>query len=165
MPHSVEQQRVKVVLGTALFGDSADPQAKINTTEDAKKLLDIYRERGYSEIDTARGYPVGAPGSSERLLGELNDGSWMTLDTKVISWEAGTHKKERIAESVEGSLHALKTQKVCLFRFHFSANVLSDPPLHDKLDSGLRTDWAIRFTSTTSTPQTQPRLLKKYAKQ
>lgn len=115
MPHSEVQPRIKVVLGTALFGDSADPQAKINTTEDAKKLLDIYRTRGYAEIDTARGYPVGAPGSSERLLGELNDGNWMTLDTKVISWEAGTHKKERIAASVEESLKALKTEKVSFF--------------------------------------------------
>ena len=108
-----------MVLGTALFGDAADPQAKINTPEDAKKLLDIYRARGYTEIDTARGYPVGAPGSSERLLGGLNDGNWMTLDTKVISWEAGTHKKERIAESVAGSLDALKTQKVRFFCFVF----------------------------------------------
>jgi aflatoxin B1 aldehyde reductase len=117
MPHSVIQPRIKVVLGTALFGDAADPQAKINTPEDAKKLLDIYRARGYTEIDTARGYPVGAPGSSERLLGEVNDGNWMTLDTKVVSWEAGTHKKERIAESVAGSLEALKTQKVRPFHF------------------------------------------------
>jgi aflatoxin B1 aldehyde reductase len=119
MPHSEEPRRIKVVLGTALFGDSADPQAKINTREDAKKLLDIYRARGYTEIDTARGYPVGAPGSSERLLGELNDGSWMILDTKVISWEAGTHKKERIAESVVGSLDALKAQKVRSLRISF----------------------------------------------
>lgn len=70
----------------------------------------------------ARAYPVGAPGSAERLLGELNDGSWMTLDTKVISWAAGTHQKENIAESVAGSLNALKMQKVRSLLFSFLCN-------------------------------------------
>ena len=121
MSHSEIQHKIKVVLGTALFGDTADPQAKINTPEAAKELLDIYRARGYTELDTARGYPVGAPGSSERLLGELNDGSWMTLDTKVISWEAGTHKRERIAESVDASLKALRVQKARFLGFIFLA--------------------------------------------
>jgi aflatoxin B1 aldehyde reductase len=119
MPHSEVQPKIKVVLGTALFGDTADPQAKINTPEDAKKLLDIMRARGYKEVDTARGYPVGAPGSSERLLGQVNEGNWMTLDTKVVSWQPGTHKKENIATSVTGSLEVLNAPKVCLSHFLF----------------------------------------------
>jgi len=112
MPHSLPSPRVKVVLGTALFGDAVDPQAKFNTPEESKKVLDIYRSRGYTEVDTARGYPVGAPGSSERLLGTANDGNWMTLDTKVVSWTPGSHKKEKIIASIQDSLEALKASKV-----------------------------------------------------
>jgi aflatoxin B1 aldehyde reductase len=110
--HSGDSHRVKVVLGTALFGDAADPQAKFNTTEEAKKVLDIFRARGYAEIDTARGYPVGAPGTSEKLLGTVNDGNWMKLDTKVVSWTPGSHLKANIKTSVDNSLEALKTTKV-----------------------------------------------------
>src|SRR4051794_6823290 len=104
MPHSQHSEnspRVNIVLGTALFGDAADPQAKFNTAEDAKKVLDIFRARGYTEIDTARGYPVGAPGTSEKLLGTLNDGNWMKLDTKVVSWTPGPHLKANIQTSVD----------------------------------------------------------------
>lgn len=79
--------QVKIVLGTALFGDISDPQVKFNTPADARIILDIFRARGYTEIDTARGYPVGAPGTSEKLLGTLNQGNWMKLDTKVVSRE------------------------------------------------------------------------------
>lgn len=110
MPHATSN--VKVVLGTALFGDAADPQAKINTPEAATKLLDVFRERGYVELDTARAYPVGAKGSCEKLLGDLDVGKWATVDSKVTSWVPGSHQKEKIAISVEGSLKALKLPKV-----------------------------------------------------
>jgi len=112
MPHSHHSPRVKVVLGTAFFGDAVDPQVKFNTPEESKKVLDIYRSRGYTEVDTARGYPVGAPGSSERLLSTANDGNWMTLDTKVVSWTPGSHEKENIRTSIQDSLEALKASKV-----------------------------------------------------
>lgn len=103
---------VKIVLGTALFGDASDPQTKFRTREDAKKVLDIFRARGYNQIDTARGYPVGAPGTSEKLLGSLNDGDWMRLDSKVVSWTPGSHLNGPIQSSVNDSIEALKTKRV-----------------------------------------------------
>ncbi|KAF4633955.1 hypothetical protein G7Y89_g4159 [Cudoniella acicularis] len=118
LEHSGISPRVKVILGTALFGDITDPQAKFNTVEEAREVLDIYRNRGYTEIDTARAYPVGASGSSEKLLGLLNNGDWMTLDTKVVSWAAGTHEKAKIRSSVENSLDALKTPRVHIEYLH-----------------------------------------------
>ena len=113
MPHST-QPRLGVVLGTALFGDKSDPQAKINTIDGATSLLEAFRSRGYYQLDTARAYPVNARGTSEKLLGSLQVGSWATVDSKVTSHFAGAHQEEKIAISVRDSLEALHIPKVRL---------------------------------------------------
>jgi aflatoxin B1 aldehyde reductase len=112
MLHLEESLKVKIVLGTALFGSAADPQAKFNTPAAAKIVLDIYRERGYNEIDTARAYPVGAPGTCEQLLGQIDDGNWMKLGSKIKSYAPGSHQAGKIAASVQSSLEALKIPQV-----------------------------------------------------
>lgn len=71
MLHSEETHKMKVVLGTALFGSSADPQAKFNTPEAAKRVLDIYRSRVYCENGTARAYPVVLQGQASNCSDNL----------------------------------------------------------------------------------------------
>lgn len=108
----------KIIFGTASFGSSADPHAKFHSAETATPVLELLRSRKYTEIDTARAYPVGAAGTSESLLGALDVGSWATIDTKVTSWAPGSHSKAGIEASVQGSLAALRTPKVHILYLH-----------------------------------------------
>ncbi|MCJ1411353.1 hypothetical protein MMC19_005441 [Ptychographa xylographoides] len=108
----------KIVLGAGPIGDAVDPQAKLNTPEAAQAFLDLFRKYGFKDIDTARGYSPGAPGSCEVLLGQTDFAQWAIIDTKVKSWQPRTHTKEMIAESVEESLEALKVDKVHIEYLH-----------------------------------------------
>ena len=108
----------EVIFGCASFGDKNHPQAKFNCPENTVPLLDHLRSRGVTYLDTARAYPVGAPGTSEALLGELNVGSWATVDTKVVSWTPGSHSAENITKSIPASLEALKLSKVNVMYLH-----------------------------------------------
>lgn len=112
------RDRPEIVFGCAAFGDPNHPQAKFNSVENTLPLLSLLRERGVMHLDTARAYPVGAPGTSETLLGQLGAGKWATIDTKVISWRPGTHSAESIAKSVPLSLEALCMDSVNVMYLH-----------------------------------------------
>lgn len=105
---------LELVLGMASVGDSSDPQARYTTPEAAEQVTDFFRRRGYDHLDTARAYSVGAPGSSERILGKTKIGEWATIDTKVKSFGPGTHTSKAIAESIQASLDALHVSQVRL---------------------------------------------------
>ncbi len=64
MPHSTTPSAPRIVLGTAGFGSSADPQAKFNDASTTTPLLDLFRAHGHKELDTARAYPIGAGGTA-----------------------------------------------------------------------------------------------------
>ncbi|KAJ4291939.1 hypothetical protein N0V90_009837 [Kalmusia sp. IMI 367209] len=106
-----------IVLGTASFG-TGTPQAKFNSLETAGPLLSVCQKRGVTLLDSARAYPVGNPGSAEKLLGDLGVGSWATVSTKVTSWAPGSHSAEKIAESVPLSLNALRVDNVDIMYLH-----------------------------------------------
>ena len=108
----------EIIFGCASFGDPNHPQAKFNSPETALPLLEHLRSRGHTYLDTARAYPVGAPGTSEALLGQLGVGSWATVDTKVVSWRPGTHSAEGIEKSIPASFEALKMDKVNVMYLH-----------------------------------------------
>jgi aflatoxin B1 aldehyde reductase len=108
----------EIIFGCASFGDPKHPQAKFNSPENTLPLLEFLRSRGVTYLDTARAYPVGAPGTSEALLGTLGVGEWATVDTKVVSWKPGTHSAEGIANSIPASLEALKMPKVNVMYLH-----------------------------------------------
>ena len=75
---------IKIVLGTASLGSALSPIAKINTPEAASAFVSTFRSRGYSDIDTARAYPVGRGGTCEQLLGEksLRLRAWSNVSTR-----------------------------------------------------------------------------------
>lgn len=109
-----EHSPPKIVLGTACIGSEKAAQARFYDTASASKLLQTFRSYGYSQIDTARAYPVGASGTSEEILGQVDGlNEWATTDSKVESWRPGAHGRETIAKSVETSLGILKREKVC----------------------------------------------------
>ncbi|KAA6416035.1 MAG: hypothetical protein FRX48_00754 [Lasallia pustulata] len=135
----------KLVLGTASFGNAAAPQARFTTIEAATQLLQIFRDRGYTEIDTARAYPVGANGTSEQLLGNTRVGEWAVVSTKVTSWVPGSHDKMNIAKSIDGSLEALAMNKVSIEYLHSPERTTPFEETCEAMDRGFREGKFERF--------------------
>lgn len=111
---------LKVILGTASLGSSKSPMARITTPEDAAAFVSSFRARGYSDIDTARAYPVGRVGTCERLLGDqqLRLGTWANVSTKVSSFMRGSHRARSIDFSINKSLASLGTETVDIMYLH-----------------------------------------------
>lgn len=107
----------RIVFGTASFGTGTS-QAKFNSPETALSVLSVLRARGITDIDTARAYPVGSPGTAEVLLGAVSAHEWATISTKVTSWMPGAHAVQNIAASVDSSLAALGVDKVDIMYLH-----------------------------------------------
>ena len=109
-----------LALGTATFGTEWGWGAE---QDDARKLFDLYVERGGNFIDTANTYTNG---SSERMLGEFtrDDRESLVLATKYTTLRrpgdpnsGGAHRKSLFA-SVEASLRRLNTDYIDLLYLH-----------------------------------------------
>ncbi|MFD4641200.1 aldo/keto reductase [Lentzea sp. NPDC058436] len=107
-----------LALGTATFGNE---WGWGSDADDARKLFEIYVERGGNFIDTAASY-----GGSEELLGELVQGrrsglvlasKYSTLRTPGDPNSGGSHRKNLFA-SVETSLRRLGTDHLDLLYVH-----------------------------------------------
>jgi len=110
---------VKVILGTVSMGSSRSFTGKISTTEDASNFVRQFRSRGYLDIDTARNYPVGRPGTCEKLLGQGEVGiATANVSTKVMSFAPGSHKTENIHDSISRSLKALNIPVLDIVYLH-----------------------------------------------
>jgi aflatoxin B1 aldehyde reductase len=91
---------------------------RYDTPDQVNTYLDAFYNRGYRQIDTARVYSTGAPGTSEPRLGAVGAGKRFIIDTKVLSMEPGGHKKEKIAQEIEISLKALQINQVNIQYLH-----------------------------------------------
>ncbi|MCX5345875.1 aldo/keto reductase [Streptomyces atratus] len=109
-----------LALGTATFGTEWGWGAE---QDDARKLFDLYVERGGNFIDTASTY---TDGSSERMLGEFtrDNRDNLVLATKYTAQRrpgdpnsGGAHRKSLLA-SVETSLRRLNTDYIDLLFLH-----------------------------------------------
>ncbi|MFJ2262775.1 aldo/keto reductase [Streptomyces sp. NPDC087844] len=109
-----------LALGTATFGTEWGWGAE---RDEARKLFDLYVERGGNFIDTASTY---TDGSSERLLGEFtrDNRESLVLATKYTTLRrpgdpnsGGSHRKSLFA-SVEASLRQLNTDYLDLLYLH-----------------------------------------------
>lgn len=115
---------VKFILGTHTVGDSTkEPLATFDSEKDVQDLLDIFYNRGYKHIDTARGY-----GASEVRLGQVGAASRFIIDSKVHSGEPGAHEPSKIALSIEQTLDGLKTSAVETMFLHLPDR---DTPFED----------------------------------
>ncbi|MEU9188450.1 aldo/keto reductase [Streptomyces sp. NPDC048484] len=109
-----------LALGAATFGTDWGWGAEQN---EARKLFDLYVERGGNFIDTANTYTNG---SSERLLGEFtrDNRESLVLATKYTALRrpgdpnsGGPHRKS-LFTSVEASLRQLNTDYIDLLYLH-----------------------------------------------
>ncbi|KAH8814837.1 NADP-dependent oxidoreductase domain-containing protein [Xylogone sp. PMI_703] len=108
-----------IVLGAGNIGDtSIDTMARFNTPDEVNGFLDAFYARGGRHIDTARGYSPHAPGTSEPRLGIAEAGKKFIIDTKVVSSAPGSHAKDKIEQSVNDSLAALKVPQVHIEYLH-----------------------------------------------
>ncbi|SEB87495.1 aldo/keto reductase [Streptomyces melanosporofaciens] len=109
-----------LALGAATFGTESGWGAE---RDEARKLFDLYVERGGNLIDTANTY---SNGTSERMLGEFtrDNRESLVLATKYTTLRrpgdpnsAGSHRKS-LFTSVEASLRQLNTDYIDLLYLH-----------------------------------------------
>lgn len=105
----------QIILGGASFGIHAE--SMFNTPEKAQEALNVYHSFGHTIIDTSRMYPSNAPGTSEQVLGQT-DISKFTIDTKFLS-TPGNHAPQKLQQSIDESLAALRLPKVRILYLHF----------------------------------------------
>eukprot|EP00026_Physarum_polycephalum_P011891 Phypoly_transcript_12139.p1 GENE.Phypoly_transcript_12139~~Phypoly_transcript_12139.p1 ORF type:complete len:336 (-),score=27.70 Phypoly_transcript_12139:152-1123(-) len=107
-----------VVLGAGTFGYKLTSGAAcLSDKHLIQDILSEFKKHGYKNIDTARSY---SQGTSEEILTELNYAQQgFSVDTKIYSSGAGSHKAENVAKSIRESLAALKTNKVRILFLHY----------------------------------------------
>ncbi|KAG2368644.1 NADP-dependent oxidoreductase domain-containing protein [Suillus spraguei] len=87
---------------------------RINTVEDAQKIIDVFTSHGHRQIDTARAY---GGGTSEEIISEL-DLKGCTVDTKIYPREPGDFASDKIRASLESSMKALGKAKIKVLYLH-----------------------------------------------
>ncbi|KAK8068295.1 aflatoxin B1 aldehyde reductase member 3 [Apiospora saccharicola] len=108
----------RVILGLMTFGPDEGAGARITDAATYGRVLDVFqKERGYSEVDTARVYVNGAQEAFTRDAGWKDRG--LMLATKVMyPAEDGAHQGPKVLESVETSLKELGTDCVDILYVH-----------------------------------------------
>ena len=106
-----DMQFPKVILGTMNFGEQVDEKK-------ADKMIRMFLERGYKELDTAHRY---CDGLTEDILGRILVPSLrgkVYLATKVTPQNEEGLKPEQVVKQLETSLRRLKTEYVDLLYLH-----------------------------------------------
>ncbi|KAG2140630.1 NADP-dependent oxidoreductase domain-containing protein [Suillus clintonianus] len=85
--------------------------ARINTIEDAQKIIDVFTSHGHKQIDTSRLY---GGGTSEEFISQL-DLKGCTVDTKVFPGVPGDYAPDKVRASLETSIKALGKAKIEIF--------------------------------------------------
>jgi len=102
-------QLLNIVLG--------NPTPAIEEQVDASVVLSFlapFKKHGFNQIDTAHGYFNG-----EENFGKVDlKKEGFIVDTKVKSFQPGTHKAETIKESVQTSFDRLKVDKINVLYLH-----------------------------------------------
>lgn len=91
----------RVILGLMVQG----PGGRMTELDDVKKSLDMFQERGYTELDTARSYLGGKQEPFTREAGWKERG--LSIATKVFPLVPGAHKAEALTSEAEISLREL----------------------------------------------------------
>ncbi len=105
------ESRPSCILGTMTFGKQVD-----ESTSD--RLLGLFLDAGYQELDTAYVYGDGA---TEEILGRiLTKERWQQiyLATKANPWVEAGLRPESVRHQLETSLQRLQTESVDLFYLH-----------------------------------------------
>ncbi|KAF3765239.1 aflatoxin B1 aldehyde reductase-like protein [Cryphonectria parasitica EP155] len=117
MPLVAASPTHRVILGLMTFGPDESTGARITSPEEYGKVLDLFQQRGYNEVDTARAYIDGKQEAFTREAGWKERG--LTLATKVqYPSQPGENAADKVVESVETSLKELGTDCVDLLYLH-----------------------------------------------
>ncbi|ROV90013.1 hypothetical protein VSDG_08402 [Cytospora chrysosperma] len=117
MPLIASNPTPRVILGLMTFGPDESTGARITSVPEYAKVLDLFQQRGYNEVDTARVYVGGKQEAFTREAGWNERG--LTLATKVhYPSEPGLNTADKVVESVETSLKELGTDCVDLLYLH-----------------------------------------------
>ncbi|KAL6877694.1 NADP-dependent oxidoreductase domain-containing protein [Trichoderma longibrachiatum] len=152
---------IEIVLGVASVGDrSRDPTVRYDTPEEVEGFLNAFYERGYRQIDTARSYSPHAPGSSEPRLGAANVGERFQIGTKVLSRPEGAHKKDKVEESINGSLEDLKVSQVDIMYLHAPDRTVPFEETAEAIDKAYREGKFKRFGLSNYTAEEVEQFIK-----
>lgn len=103
--------KTRIVLGTMNFGIQ-------NRLEESKKIIDVFLEEGYDEIDTAHVYNNG---DSENFLGAImaSNKRMIKIGTKVSPKVFGNLKRDSILKQFTVSLERLRVDCIDILYIHF----------------------------------------------
>lgn len=143
------------------IGDtSIDPTAKFDSPAEVEAFLKPFYERGYRQIDTARGYSPHAPLSCEPRLGAANVGDKFIISTKVVSRPDGAHTRDKIAQSIDDSLEALKVSQVDIMYLHQPNRTVPFEETAEAMDKAYREGKFKRFGLSNYTAAEVEQFLK-----
>ena len=100
-----------IIFGAMTFGKQVDEKT-------ADRIVGLFLEKGYAELDTAHNYTDGL---SEEILGRILPSSRRAkiyLATKMNPWTGGGLGPEELTKQLELSLKRLKTDHVDLLYLH-----------------------------------------------
>jgi aflatoxin B1 aldehyde reductase len=139
---------------------SIDPTAKFDSPAEVEEFLKPFYERGYRQIDTARGYSPHAPLSCEPRLGAANVGDKFIISTKVVSRPDGAHSRDKIAQSIDDSLEALKVSQVDIMYLHQPNRTVPFEETAEAMDKAYREGKFKRFGLSNYTAAEVEQFLK-----
>ncbi|OJJ36232.1 hypothetical protein ASPWEDRAFT_741461 [Aspergillus wentii DTO 134E9] len=90
--------------------------ARITSPDEFNQCLDLFQEKGYCEIDTARVYDAGRQEAFTREAHWKERG--LPIATKWYPLGAGSHRAKMLKEKLEGSLRELGTDCLDVFYLH-----------------------------------------------
>ncbi|KAI0378852.1 Aldo/keto reductase [Hypomontagnella monticulosa] len=111
-----DQGKPRIILGLMVQGPEGSPGARMTSLDDFKQALDIFQERGYKELDTARLYIGGQQEGFTRQAGWKERG--LSIGTKLWPLPPGSHEPEALIRDFETSLKELGTDSVDILYLH-----------------------------------------------
>ena len=158
--NSFGEKASKMFLGTAYFGDGI-------SQEDAYDIMDKFREKGGTHIDTARLY---AKGISEEIVGKWikdRNASEMHIFTKGGYYEPDAGEVSRvtpkdIAADLEKSLKALDTDSIEFYWLHRDDRVIEPGEIAELMNSLVK-DGKIRKFGASNWQSDRIKAVNEYA--
>ncbi|KAL7629817.1 hypothetical protein AAE478_001340 [Parahypoxylon ruwenzoriense] len=118
----------RIILGLMVIGPEGSPGARMTSLDDFNQALDIFQERGYNELDTARLYIGGKQEGFTRQAGWKERG--LSVGTKLWPLPPGSHEPEALIPAFETCLKELGTASVDDRSVPFSKTLAAVDKLH-----------------------------------
>lgn len=144
-------------------GDSsASTFAKFDTPEQVGALLDLFHSRGHRQLDTARAYAPGAPGTSEARLGAAGAGERFRIDSKAgFAGDDGDepHGRAGIVRSADVSVRDLRVAQANIYYLHMPVRTTPLEETCAGIDEAYRAGRFKEFGVSNHTPEEVERIV------